>query len=108
VGDPLSGFTRSREQWFNTAAFVQPVQGTFGNSGHNILGGPTSATVSFSVFRTISLKERARLQFRSEFFNLLNRANFGEPGSTVRNTNYGVITSAADARIIQFALKLQF
>jgi len=108
MGDPLSGFTRSREQWFNTAAFVQPAPGTFGNSGHNILSGPGSASVSLSVFRTIPLGEKPRLQFRSEFFNLLNRANFGEPGSTVRSTNYGVITSAADPRIIQLALKFLF
>jgi hypothetical protein len=108
MGDPLNGFTRAREQWFNTAAFVQPAVGTFGNSGHNILTGPNSRTVSLSVFRTIRIGEKARLQFRSEFFNFLNRTNFGEPGSTVRSTSYGVITSAADPRIIQLALKLQF
>ena len=108
VGDPFSGFTRSREQWFNTAAFVQPLAGRFGNSGHNIIGGPPSKTVSFSVFRAIRIQEKVRLQIRSEFFNLFNHANFGEPGSTVRNASYGVINSAADARIIQFALKLVF
>ncbi len=108
VGDPLGGFTRTREQWFNTTAFVQPAQGTFGNSGHNILSGPGSAAVSLSVFRTIALQEKAKVQFRSEFFNLFNRVNFGQPGTTVRTTSYGVINSAADARIVQFALKLLF
>jgi hypothetical protein len=69
---------------------------------------PLICSVPFSVFRAIRIGERARLQFCSEFFNFLNRANLGEPGSTVRSTNYGVITSTSDPRIIQFALKLQF
>ena len=60
------------------------------------------------MFRTIRIQENVRLQFRSEFFNLFNRTNFVEPDSAVRTTNYGVITSAADARIIQFALKVSF
>ncbi|HYM05108.1 MAG TPA: TonB-dependent receptor, partial [Terriglobales bacterium] len=108
VGDPGSSFTQSRVQWFNTAAFAQPRQGTFGNSGKNILSGPGAANVDFSVFRIISLRERVKLQIRSEFFNLFNKVNFGNPGTTVGTTSYGVITSAADPRIIQFALKLQF
>ena len=108
VGDPLSGFTQSREKWFNTAAFVQPATGTLGNAGRDILSGPRSTTVSFSLFRTIKIKERARLQVRAEFFNLFNKTNFGNPGATVGATSYGVITSAATARNVQFALKLQF
>jgi hypothetical protein len=108
VGDPDSGFERSREKWFNTEAFVRPVTGTFGNSGRNILTGPGEATVSFSLFRTIGLTERAKLQFRSEFFNLFNRVNFGNPGGAVGTTSYGIINSAGDARIIQFALKFEF
>ena len=82
--------------------------GTLGNSGRNILNGSGEATVSFSLFRTIHMNEKARLQIRSEFFNLFNQANFGNPGSTVGTTSYGVITSAGDARIIQFALRFEF
>jgi hypothetical protein len=108
VGDPTTGFERSRERWFNTAAFVRPLTGTFGNSGRNILDGPGEATVSFSLFRIIRMTERAGLQVRSEFFNLFNRVNFGNPGNTVGTTSYGVINSAGDARIIQFALKFEF
>ena len=52
--------------------------------------------------------ERVRLQVRPEFFNVLNRVNFGLPGSTVGSPTYGVITSAADARVIQLAIRLVF
>ena len=108
VGDPRSGFSQRREKWFNTAAFVTQAAGTLGNAGRDILSGPGSTTVSFSLFRIINIKEKARLQFRTEFFNLFNKTNFGNPGGAVGSTNYGVITSAAAARVVQFALKLQF
>ena len=58
VGDAYSGFTRSRLQWFNTAAFVQPVSGRFGNSGHNTLSGPRGKTVSFPVFGVPQVSEQ--------------------------------------------------
>jgi hypothetical protein len=108
VGNPWSGFTQSRYQWFNTAALAQPQQGTLGNSGHNILSGPHSTDVDLSVFRLITLREKVRLQIRGEFFNVLNHTSFGNPGTTVGTATYGVINSAADPRIVQFALKLQF
>jgi hypothetical protein len=108
VGDPRSGFTQSRVKWFNTAAFVQPPQGTFGNSGQHILSGPGAANVAFSVFRIVRLHERATVQIRGEFFNLFNHVNFANPGATVGTANYGIITSAAAARVIQFAMKFQF
>ena len=108
VGDPRSDFTQSRVKWFNTAAFVQPRQGTFGNSGQHILSGPGAATVDFSVFRIVRLRERATLQIRGEFYNLFNRVNFGDPGATVGSASYGIINSAAAARVIQFAMKFQF
>src|SRR5262249_35137981 len=44
VGDPRTGFTQSRLQWFNTAAFVRPSTGGFGTSGRNILDGPWQDT----------------------------------------------------------------
>jgi hypothetical protein len=108
VGDPLSGFTQSRLQWFNTAAFARPATGTFGNSGRNILDGPWQDTVSLSLFKIVRMRENVRLQIRGEFFNIFNRVNFGLPGSTVGTPTYGIITSAGDARVIQLALRLAF
>ena len=105
------GRTRSQEiaQWFNPAAFATPATGTFGNAGRDIITGPGSATVNTGLFKTfpIPLREGMRLQFRSEFFNVLNRVNLGNPNTTVGST-MGRITSAGSARVMQFALKLLF
>lgn len=108
VGNPVSGFTQSRLQWFNTAAFAQPVSGTIGSSGRNILNGPRSVAVNLSVFRNIKVAERANLQFRLEMFNLANHANFGLPGSTVGTSTYGVISSTDSPRNIQIGAKFTF
>jgi hypothetical protein len=108
VGDPRSGFEQSRTKWFNTAAFAIPANGTFGNSGRNILSGPWQANVDVSLFKIVRFGENIRLQIRPEFFNALNRVNFGLPGATVASPTYGVITSASDARVIQLALRLTF
>jgi hypothetical protein len=108
IGDPWAGEIRTRERWFNTAAFVNPAQGRLGSSGRNILDGPGESTVNASIFRSFQFSERVRLQFRAESFNLLNHTNFGLPNAQVDNPNMGVIQGAADGRTIQFALKLVY
>src|SRR5262249_9127927 len=60
VGDPLSGFTRSREKWFNTSAFARPPNGRLGTSGRNVLDGPGDATVDLSLFKIARVKENVR------------------------------------------------
>ena len=82
--------------------------GRTGNAGRNSLFGPHFWNVDFSLFKDVPITERFKAQFRAEFFNILNRVNFGLPGSTVGSPTYGVITSAADARVIQIAMKLAF
>ena len=53
-------------------------------------------------------KENYNIQFRAEFFNGFNLVNFGAPGTTFGTSSFGVISSAADGRVIQFGLKLLF
>jgi hypothetical protein len=108
VSDPWSGDVRHRLQWFNRAAFVSPSAGRFGTSGRNILSGPGATNLDLSVFRNIRLGEQSSLQFRGEFFNVLNHTNFGQPNSQVGSPNYAVIQGAGDPRTIQLALKLRF
>lgn len=105
-------------QFFNTAAFVptgQVPRGTYGNSGRNIISGPGMAQTDFSVMRDFRVKEGLKLQFRSEFFNVLNQVLLGcrettggcnDPDANVSSRTFGQIRSAGSPREIQFALKL--
>ncbi len=101
-------------QWFNPNAFILPTAGTYGNLGRGVYSGPGLANVDFSLFKNTAITERTTLQFRAEFFNLLNRTNFGTPNATVFSSgaispSAGLITSTATtSRQIQFCLKLLF
>jgi hypothetical protein len=108
IGDPNTGYTQSIFQWFNTAAFRTPTPFTFGNAGRNNLRGPSSTGFDFVTYKDFALTERAKLEFRAEFFNLPNHARFGIPNSNVQSGAFGRITTAGDPRDIQFALKLIF
>jgi hypothetical protein len=118
VGDPnLSSSERTVERWFNTGAFVVQPAGALGTAGRNILEGPGTNLVDFSLLKNIPITERQRLQFRSEFFNLFNHANFDFPerfcggatsGAPCAATTFGSVTAARDPRILQFALKYLF
>ncbi len=104
----------SPNQWFNPAAFKLPTAGTYGNLGRGVYSGPGLAEVDASLFKTTAITERTNLQFRAEFFNVLNHANFGTPNATVFasgaiSPTAGLITSTATtSRQIQFGLKLIF
>jgi hypothetical protein len=104
----------SPNQWFNPNAFSLPQAGTFGNLGRGVFSGPGLAEVDASIFKTTAINERTNLQFRAEFFNVLNHANFGTPNATVFSNgaispSAGLITTTATtSRQIQFGLKLIF
>jgi outer membrane receptor protein involved in Fe transport len=95
-------------QFFDTSLFVQNAEGTFGNTGRNVLRGPKSFNADLGLLKTTRITERTALQFRAEFFNIFNNVNFRLPNGTLTSASYGTITSAYDPRIIQFALKLSF
>jgi hypothetical protein len=84
----------------------------YGNFGRNVLYGPGLYDVDFSAFKNFRIRERATVQFRSEFFNLLNTPAFMNPNATITNSNFGTITSTknglSDNRQIQFAIKVLF
>jgi hypothetical protein len=104
----------SPNQYFNPNAFILPPAGTYGNVGRNVLVGPGLATTDLSVAKNTAISERLRAQFRAEFFNIFNRANFGTPNAVVFSSagsppasTAGVITSTSTtSRQIQFGLKL--
>lgn len=95
-------------QWFTTDAFGAPAANSFGNAGRNILIGPGTFNIDFAAHKAFAITERVNLQFRAEFFNFLNHAQFNNPDITVADSTFGQITTARSPRVIQGALKLVF
>ncbi len=111
--------------YYDPCAFTLPARGFLGTAGRNILRGPGEANLDFSLAKDTpiqTLGEAGRLEFRAEFFNILNHPGFYSPNRTVfagSTANAGAateaplataatITQAGAARQIQFALKLIF
>ena len=100
---------RSINEWYNVSCFVAPPVYTFGNTGRNVLIGPNLVTWDFGGDKDFRLTERFGLQFRSEFFNILNHPNFGLPSGSIGSTSAGTITTEiTNARQVQFALRLHW
>jgi hypothetical protein len=114
IGSPSLSKSRSRRaqelEYFNTAAFAYPSSGQFGTARRNSIAGPGVLQNDFSVMkRLVTLpREAGGFTFRADFFNLMNWTNLNEPNSTLSSPAFGQITSAAAARITQFALRYDF
>jgi hypothetical protein len=113
-------------QYFNPAAFSAPAAGYVGNAGRDSLSGPGFTDWDFSLLKSTALTERTHLQFRAEFFNILNHTNLQLPNEVVYSAgptqgtaanqttvaalgSPGVISATANtSRQIQLGLKLLF
>jgi hypothetical protein len=121
------GSTATRvAQYFNPNAFSAPAYGTVGNAGRDSLVGPGFADWDLSLLKSTVITERLRVQFRAEFFNVLNHTNLQLPnevifsagptqGTTANQTTAatfgspGVISGSANtSRQIQLGLKILF
>lgn len=111
IGNPNSG-PKTVQEWFDVSAFqrLDPATqaGQFGNAGRNVTQAPGMGQYDFSMLKTFGLSESSTLQFRAEFFNIFNRANFGLPNNDISSPTFGQVQSALAPRQIQFALKLRF
>ncbi|MFL6350705.1 MAG: TonB-dependent receptor domain-containing protein [Bryobacteraceae bacterium] len=102
---------RDPNLWFDTNAFPLPADYTFGNSGRNVLIGPGVNLLDGSIRKEFATSETQRLEFRAEFFNMLNHPNFAQPDNFIDDGPgaAGVITSLAfPMRQLQFGLKYRF
>src|SRR5262249_16921424 len=107
VGLPQS--QRTTAQWFNTAAFTLPPSAAFGNLGRSTVIGPSFVNLDFVAARDFPLRENVKLQFRAEFFNVLNHPNYNLVGRIINDpATFGKVLSQFDPRQIQFGLKLTF
>jgi len=111
---PKSERTFSRN--FRTEVFRAPAVGTIGNAARSNLRGPGLNNGDLALFKNVALHERAKLQFRAEFYNTFNHTQFSAYDSTARfdaagrqvNARFGEFTTARTPRIVQLALRLNF
>jgi carboxypeptidase family protein/TonB-dependent receptor-like protein len=127
VGNPRSGTCPNGAAvgtincWYNTSAFAQPAQYTFGDSGRNFLFGPAYRSVNISLAKDFLIREGLRFQLRADGTNAFNHTNFALPNNQIGNLAAGTITSvytgaagsgqaggSAPNRIIQLGAKLSF
>ena len=102
-------------EWFNPSCFAQPAEGQLGNANRTPLSGPRFVNTDFSVIKHFAVHENIRVDFRAEFFNLLNHPQFGAPGGNNYGADFASPATFAvinytvnNPRLIQFGLKLAF
>ena len=105
---------RTTAEWFNIAAFSQNAANLLngiavnGNSGRNMLRGPTFKDVDLAISRDFVFREHLDLQVRADAYNVFNVVSLNAPGATVGTATFGVITSASAMRQLQLGLRLTF
>lgn len=91
------------------AAVANPAVRTYGTLPRNFFRGPSRTNFDLAVAKeTPIIRERLNAEFRAEFFNIFNIVQFSNPSTSIASALFGQITSTADPRIIQFALRLKF
>src|SRR5260370_21985669 len=123
--DPKTSQTfkkRAGNFWFNpanfnvdgldplgTAALLNPALSTYGTLPRNFFRAPSRVNFDFAVAKSTQIiGERLGMEFRAEFFNIFNHAEFGSPNTTRTSSQFGQISTTADPRIIQFAIRLTY
>jgi hypothetical protein len=99
-GDPV--------QHLNPAAFARPAPGQLGTLGKGSVRGKAITNIDFSMAKNWRFKERYGIQFRAEFFNVFNHANFVGFDLDIRNSTFGRLNTAQQSREIQLGLKFTF
>jgi hypothetical protein len=82
--------------------------GRFGSLGRNAFHGPGVNSWDFSILKRTKVTESQEFEFRTEFFNVFNHAQFLNPVADINSPAFGLISTTRDPRLIQFALKYKF
>jgi outer membrane receptor protein involved in Fe transport len=83
--DPYLHLSGDKRFYLNPAAFAMPAPGTYGNLARNALRGPGLFQLDMTLHKQFIVTEKTNLEFRAEFYNLFNRANFAVPPSSLAN-----------------------
>ncbi|HVS80713.1 MAG TPA: TonB-dependent receptor [Pyrinomonadaceae bacterium] len=119
--NPCTNRTRTGNFYFNPgtvtclgfpsspAAIANPALRTYGSLPRNAFRGPGRTNLDLAIGKVTPIfRERVTMEFRAEFFNIFNHAEFANPSTNISSNLFGQITTTFDPRIIQFGLKLNF
>ncbi len=103
----LPASQRQPTHFFNTAAFTNAPQFTFGNASRNPVRGPAYRDADIALVKHTSIAELFDVEFRAELFNITNTPAFSQPNGSFGAAAFGTITSTTtDPRVAQFAVRL--
>jgi len=95
-------------QYFSASAFAPSAVCLEGDARRRFFHGPGINNWDFALIKDTRITERFNLQFRGEFFNLFNHAQFLTPGGILGSASFGLVTATLPGRIGQLSLKLNF
>ena len=95
-------------QWFNTAAFMLPGPGQFGNVGRNTIRGPAQYLGNLSLSKTFAFADGRSIDVRAQATNFLNTPQLRGIDTTVNSPSFGRVTSVGSMRKIQLVARFNF
>src|SRR5207302_8911388 len=102
------GDTSGHNRYLNPSAFSVPPLGTLGTMGRASIQGPGTWQFDAALSKIFRIHETQNVEFRAEAYNVTNSFRPGNPSTALNNVVFGLITSALDPRVMQFALKYMF
>jgi hypothetical protein len=106
-GQPIAG-AGTRLSWFNTAAFVAPAPGTYGNASRNSIELPGTVSINGSLSRTITMGETRSLEMRISANNALNTVQYAGVNTQINSPQFGQVTSATGMRSFTYIMRYRF
>lgn len=108
LGGSIYADVQGNNGWFNKAAFAQSPNSRRGNAGVGIAEGPSLQGYNLSLSKNVRYRERYNLKFQTDFFNVINVANFTGLNTTSTDPAFGTLSTAYPPRNIQMSLKFNF
>ena len=107
-GQSVSLSNRSIAEWFNTAAFVAPPSGQYGNARRNSIIGPGSKVFDMAFTKIFPMKESRLLEFRAQATNVFNMVNYSSIDTSVTSPTFGRVTAAGAMRAFTITSRFRF
>ena len=105
-GQSVSLANPSIREWFNTAAFVAPPTGDYGNARRNSIIGAGTRVFDMAFTKIVPLKESRMLEFRAQATNIFNIPNYSSIDTSVTSPTFGRVTAVGAMR--QFTMSARF